>query len=290
MVKASDVPPTWEAQLNHAEGILARAGSPAPRAEAVELLGALLGVPAALLAAQPASVMSWAEVEAYAAWVARRAEGEALAHITGHLEFMGLDVAVGPTGPLPAPGARRLVEVALRWARQRPPGELSAVEVGTGCGAIALAMAALEPRFTRIYAMEVSPEGLETARANGARYLLNLVINWLEGDGLDVVPDPVDLIVRGLIEPDASPSEAGLKEEAAQEPRPIGRGLEMAPAKLAPGGALICGCAGSRQGAVVAALARMVPAAYVWVESQPGDSMVIIVAQLPRDSARQGAF
>src|SRR5215813_11912148 len=195
MASESDDPPTWGTQLARAEQTLAAAGSPAPRQEAAELLSYLLGVPLSELLAWPNSPLRQSNVATYAAWVARRVAGEALARITGHLDFMGLDIAIGRDGPLPPPGAQRLVETALQWARRRAPGELSAAEVGTGCGAISLALAALEPRFTRIYAVETSPPALEAARANGARYFLNLVISWLEGEGPDSVPEPVDLTV-----------------------------------------------------------------------------------------------
>jgi len=137
------------------------------------------------------------DAKAYAAWVARRAAGEALARITGRLEFMGMDITIGRDSPLAPAGAQQLVETALQWARRQAPGELWAAELSAGCGASALALAALEPRFMRIYAVESSLPTLETARDNGARYLLNLVMSWLQGEGLDAVPEPSDLIVCG---------------------------------------------------------------------------------------------
>jgi methylase of polypeptide subunit release factors len=73
--------------------------------------------------------------ETCAAWTARRAAGDAIAHITGHLTLIGLDLAVGRNGPLLPPGARRLVEVTFECARQGEPGgsgELSVAEIGTG--------------------------------------------------------------------------------------------------------------------------------------------------------------
>src|SRR5215813_11293785 len=151
MAGESDVPPTVRAQLAHAERILATAGSPAPQDEALALLSSLLRMPTALLVRSD-SRMSPADVAAYAARTARRAAGEAIPHITGHLGFMGLDLTVGRNDPLIPPGAQRLVEVTLECARHSPPGNLLAVGIGTGCGAIALALAAFEPRFARIYA------------------------------------------------------------------------------------------------------------------------------------------
>jgi release factor glutamine methyltransferase len=261
MTNESDVPTTWGAQLARAEQSLAAAGLPAPREDAMELLSHLLGAPMSELLAGRSSSMRQSDAETYAAWVARRAAGEALARITGRLEFMGLDIAIAPDGPVAPPGAQRLVETALQWARRRAPGELLAAEMSTGCGAIALALAALEPRFTRVYAVESTRPALEGAQANGARYLLNLVIGWLEGEGVDTVPEPVDLIV------------------CAQPGR---TDFEHSPGKLRPGGALICAVDDAQRQAMNDVLTRGFSSAPVWVESR-GDVPALVVAQLWRD-------
>jgi release factor glutamine methyltransferase len=263
MASESEVPTTWGAQLALAEQALVAAGSPAPREEAVELLSHLLATPVSELLAGRSSSMRQPDVEMYADWVARRAAGEALARITGHLEFMGLDITIGRDGPVAPPGAQRLVEAALEWARRRAPGELLAAELSAGCGAIALALAALEPRFTRIFAVESSLSALEAARDNGARYLLNLVISWLEGEGLDIVPEPVDLIVC---------SQADRID------------LAQAPSKLRPGGALICAVDDAQRSAVHERLVGGFSSAPVWVEGQD-DRLALVVAQLSRDLA-----
>ncbi|HEV8190725.1 MAG TPA: methyltransferase domain-containing protein [Ktedonobacterales bacterium] len=260
MAGESDIPPTWGTQLARAERILGESGSLAPRQDAIELLSYALGVPAPVLRARPASSMTLAGARMYDGLVARRATGEALPHITGHLEFMGLDITVEQWSPLAPPGAQRLVATALQWARRRAPGELAVAEIGTGCGAIALALAALEPRFTCIYAAEPSPQALEAARANGARYLLNLVISWLQGEDLDVVPEPVDLIVCG------HPDWADLKQAAA---------------KLRPGGALIC-VVDDAERPVTDDLPAHGFSLPVWVEDQD-DEPAIAVAQLSHD-------
>jgi release factor glutamine methyltransferase len=261
MTSESDIPMTWTAQLARAEQTLAAAGLSAPREEAVELLSHLLGTPVSELLAGRSSSMRRPDAKVYADWVARRAAGEALARITGHLEFMGLDIAIGRDGPVAPPGAQRLVETALQWARRRSSGELFSAEVNTGCGAIALALAALEPRFTRIYAVESSLPALEAAQANGARYLLNLVISWLAGEGVDAVPEPVDLIV-------------------CAQPGRIN--FEQALAKLRPGGALIGAVDDGQRQAVDDELVRGCSSAPIWVERQ-GEAPALVVAQLWRD-------
>jgi SAM-dependent methyltransferase len=275
MANESDVPSIVGVQLAHAERILAAAGSSASGDEALALLGSLLGVPTALLLARAESRMRQSDVQTYAGWVERRATGEPIPYITGHLTFMGLDLSVGRNVPLVPPGAQRLVSVALDCARHSTSGELSAAEIGTGCGAIALALAAFEPRFTRIYAVDAAASALRVAAANGARYLLNLVITWREGAGPDAVPEPVDLIVCGQFGDATAPQFARL--------------LEQAPAKVHPGGAFVCGL-DSVHGPMAAELfGRTIRGAQVWVES-PADGAVVVVAQMPRPSRGDAAF
>ena len=262
MTGKSDIPQTWGAELARAEGILGDRGVLAPHQDAIELLSYLLHVPASLLVARPASPMGLADARMYDSWVARRAAGEALPHITGHLEFMGLDITVRLESPLVAPSAQRLVETVLHWARRSARDELLGAEIGTGCGAIALALAALEPRFTRMYAIDPSPPALEEARANGARYLLNLIINWREGKGLDVIPEPVDLIVCS---------------------QPCWIGLEQAMERLHPSGALLCAVEESQRSAATTLFTQGFSVEPVLEESQ-GDGYAIVVAYRSLDA------
>jgi release factor glutamine methyltransferase len=256
---------TVQAELERAASVLAAAGSPAPRDEALALLGALLGVSSTMLLARPDRHMSPSEVQTYTAWIARRSAGEALPHITGHLAFMGLDVTVSRATPLPRRGARRLVEVALEWARQRSAHEILVAEIGAGCGAISLALAAHEPRFTRIYAVEPSRAALQVAASNGARHLLNLVIQWREGDDLDAVPERADLIICGY---------AG---SFAQTPARV---VGQAAAKLWSGGALMCSAEAREERVVAGLLRRALPAAQIYADP-PFEGAVVVVAQTP---------
>jgi release factor glutamine methyltransferase len=277
---------TWGAQLARAEQVLAASGLSAPRDEAIALLASLLGAPAALLLARPSSPMSQPDVATYASWVTRRAAGEATPHITGRLMFMGLELVMGKDSPLVVPGAQRLVELVLECSRAHAPGELTAAEIGAGCGAIALALASFEPRFTCIYAVDPSPTALRAASDNGAHYLLNLVISWREGDGLDAVPEPVDFIICGqrgqrVSHEDVAGagSSPGLVDGPSLPPR-FARLVMQAPAKLRPGGALLGALESGLEPAAMAALTRALPAAQIWAASSSGD-VVIAVAQVP---------
>ncbi|HEY7340146.1 MAG TPA: hypothetical protein VH591_04655 [Ktedonobacterales bacterium] len=268
MVGESDSTLTWGAQLTRAEGILAESGLPSPRQEAIELLGHLLGLPVSEIQSRPQSTMRQADARRYHAWVTRRASGVPMPYVTGHLEFMGLDITIGWDSPLPFPGASRLVEAALEWARTRAPEQLIAAELRTGCGAIALALAALEPRFIRIYAVDAAPQILAVASANGARYLLNLVIHWVEGEALDALPEPTDLIVCGQFDASLPPFNGLLPARL--------------PAKLRPGGALMCVLEASRAAEQLESLHHLVPeGTQVWT-TPPSDGVLVAVAQLPR--------
>ncbi len=270
-------PATWGACLAWAESALVRAGSPTPQLDALALLMHATDTPPVALMAEPGRVMAPAERARYAAWVARRAEGEPVAYITGHKVFMGLDLLVDRRVLLVRPSTHWLVEAALESVRLRPAQErdagLLAADIGTGCGAMALALGALEPAIRRIYAVDISADALAVARANGARYRMDALISWLEGDTLEPLPQPVDLIVANLpyIRDELT---AAARETLRYEPRlalisgldgldHIRKLLAQAPAKLRPGGALIFALDDSQRPAVAELLAAALPQAHV---------------------------
>jgi precorrin-6B methylase 2 len=184
---------------------------------------------------------------------------------------MGLDITVRWDSPLAPPGAQLLVETALQWVRNRAPDGLIAAEVGAGCGAITLALAALEPRWSRIYAVDAASEALATARENGARYLLNLVITWIEGDGLDALPEPVDLLVCGR---------TGNGQSMEHSPLFSAPALAQIATLLKPGGALMCALSDDKRLAASALLAQALPTAHLWT-TPVTDGALVAVAQLP---------
>lgn len=120
---------------------------------------------------------------AYEALCLRRAAGEPLAYLVGEKEFFGLMLQVDRRVLVPRPDTETLVEWALEVLRERPAPSL--VDLGTGSGAIALAIASRRPD-ARIEAVDRSEEALDVARANAQR--LGLPVNfraasWLEGSG-----------------------------------------------------------------------------------------------------------
>jgi len=295
---------SWGAQLTWAEQTLAGAGSPSPQREALVLLMHLVNAPSTLLLAQPERMLAPAEVTRYAGWIIRRAQGEPVPYITGHQFFMGLDLQVDRRSSLVRPSTARLIEVALEYLRCRSltERELLVADVGTGCGAIALALGLFEPRIAHIYAVDSSEDALEVARANGQRYLLNLFVSWLTGDALEPIPEPVDLIVanrsnwRSGIDQAAS---ADLPDTLRYEPHPADRSADgeadaaddglarlstliaQAPAKLRPRGTLICAHDDAQRPAVAHLLAEALPSAQVWFGPTHAGGDHFAVAQLP---------
>jgi len=107
----------------------------------------------------------------------RLAAGEPLAHLTGWQPFHGLELRVTPATLIPRPDTETLVDWALELLVALP-GEPKVVDLGTGSGAIALAIKAACPR-ARVTAVDLSADALAVARANGERLALD--VDWRHG-------------------------------------------------------------------------------------------------------------
>ena len=135
------------------------------------------------------------------ACVQRRAAGEPLAYITGHKEFFGLDLLVDARVLVPRPDTETLVEWALEVLHgssvraelvEAPCPVISVIDLGTGSGAIALALKATRPHL-QVSAIDASTEALDVARANARR--LQLDVRFQRSSWLDGVPDLYHAIV-----------------------------------------------------------------------------------------------
>jgi len=142
----------------------------------------------ARLLAHPERTLTSAQVARYGKLVDDRAAGYPLPYLTGEIEFYGLDIEVTPEVLIPRPETETLVDLAL----ERRPNTV--VDVGTGSGCIAVALAAHLPEAA-VYGIDISPAALAVARRNAERYGLGERIRFLVGDLLDRRPGPVDLIV-----------------------------------------------------------------------------------------------
>jgi len=145
-----------------------------------------LGCDRAYLYAHPERELTSDETLRYDEALARRATGVPAQYITGHQEFWGLDLIVSPAVLIPRPETEHLVEAVLELAKSdgRSQHALRIVDVGTGSGAIALALASELPA-AEIHATDISPEALDIARANAARLELASRIEFHRGDLLD---------------------------------------------------------------------------------------------------------
>lgn len=143
---------------------LAAPGVPPSRTEARDLIAGVLDQPRFWPSAHRDEVLDAATVEAIRAAVARRAEGMPMQYAIGYTSFRHLTLKVDPRVLIPRPETEMLVDLVL--AAQRG-GKGRVVDVGTGSGAIALALAA-EGTFDEVHAIELSPDALNLARENSA--------------------------------------------------------------------------------------------------------------------------
>jgi release factor glutamine methyltransferase len=159
---------------------LAAAGDPMRSSAILDselLLAHTLGRTRTGLLAHPERVVGAAEAERFGDLLRRRADGEPLAYLTGRREFWSLDLAVSAAVLVPRPETELLVERALAlWARSA--GDVA--DLGTGSGAIALALASERPQW-RVLATDVSIAALQTARQNASALAIGTV-EFRQGD------------------------------------------------------------------------------------------------------------
>ena len=155
------------------------------RADAEALLLHVLQRPRSWLFTHALDVPGASVGEAYAEAVERRLRGEPVAYLTGHRGFWSLDLEVTPATLIPRPETELLVELALQ--RLLPDFSGSVADLGTGSGAIALAIAR-ERTQARVIATDASVAALEVARRNAERHAIGNV-SFVHGDWLEPLVD-----------------------------------------------------------------------------------------------------
>jgi release factor glutamine methyltransferase len=160
-------------------------GGDEARLEAEVLLLHVLGKPRAWLYAHSDDELAPTQREAFDALIARRAAGEPVAYLTGSREFWSLDLSVTAATLIPRADTERLVELALeRLPRDRA---IDVADLGTGSGAIALAIAAERP-LAAVIATDASAAALTVAQINAEKNRISNV-EFARGSWLDALPD-----------------------------------------------------------------------------------------------------
>jgi release factor glutamine methyltransferase len=226
-------------------------GSESPRLDAELLAADALGVRRLDLYLAPERPLTPAETDALREAIRRRGRGEPIAYIRGRRDFFGLEIAVSPAVLIPRPETETLVDAAIGWVRDRGVAAPVIVDVGTGSGAIACALAANLPD-ARIVATDVSTDALAVAARNVATHGLADRVRLVACDllsGLDDGNAP-DLVVSNP--PYVAESDRPLMDDGVLRFEPHGALfsgadgtdatfalIDSARARLRPGGALI---------------------------------------------------
>jgi len=163
--------------------------------DAQGLLAHVLGKPRAWVLAHPEATLSPEQEKALAKALIRLEGGEALPYVLGRWEFYGLDFVVTPAVLIPRPETELLVEQALDWLRYHPAHW--ALDVGTGSGCIAVALAA-NTRDLLVLACDISFAALEVARQNACRVGVEGRVCCIQADLAPPVSMPFDLICANL--------------------------------------------------------------------------------------------
>jgi len=296
--------------LSGAAGRLRDSGSETARLDAEVLLADTLRTERTRLIASPEAQVDGAAAERFTAALDRRVAGEPVAYIRGIKEFFGLAFATDARALIPRPETERLVEAGREEvmdrlaaaARRRgidpgapSDGPIRIADIGTGSGAVAVALAVVLRRMkviagadVTILATDDSPDALELARENAAGHAAAEGMRFVDADLLPpVLPDsgaPLDIVLANLpyVRSDAID---GLPIAASFEPRQaldggpdgldvIRRLLALLPDVLAPDGVALLEIGADQGSAAPAAVAQELPG---WTASVEMD-----LAGLPR--------
>ncbi len=225
----------------------------------------ILGVDRAYLFAHPERELNADEQARYAVVLDERARGVPTQYITGHQEFWGMDLIVSPAVLIPRPETEHVIETVLELAGVKQAGQevpMRILDVGTGSGCIALALATEFPR-AEIHATDISAAALEIARANAARHQLESRIQFHQSDlleGLNLAD--LDFVV-------SNPPYVGESEEDQ---------VQLEVRKFEPRNAVFAGPTG------VEVIARMIPQAHSAL--RPGGWLIMEISGTIADKTK----
>lgn len=251
---------------------LDEAGSPTASLDAQVILAYVLGVDRSWLFAHHEHTLSAEQATAYTELIARRIHHEPVAYLIGRKEFYGLDFQVDRRVLIPRPETELLVDVVLDFVSGQQDSGYLVADVGTGSGAIALAVAANAPHV-QVYAIDLSPDALAVAQANVDQLDVRKQVRLLQGDLLTPLPEAVDVIVANLpyisstvypkLDADVRDYEPKLALEAGPEGLDaITRLLQQAPHYLRPEGMIFLEISYDQGKAALALAHTLLPNAY----------------------------
>jgi release factor glutamine methyltransferase len=242
---------------------------PSPRMNAELLLMFTLNCDRAYLYAHPERELTHDESVRYESALAERARGVPAQYITGHQGFWGMDLIVTPAVLIPRPETEHLIETVLELIapqntrkQERTSETIRIVDVGTGSGCIALALAKKFPQ-AEIHATDISAAALEVARVNAARHQLENRIQSHQADLLEGVGADFDFVI-------SNPPYVGESEEDQ---------VQLEVRKFEPRSAVFAGPTG------VEVIARLIPQAHTAL--LPGGWLVMEISRGIADSVRQ---
>lgn len=168
-----------------------------PFIEAAAVASFVLQKPKESIIAHPESVLNEAHLTALDEAIDRLLNGEPLAYITGRRSFYGLDLQVDHRVLVPRPETELLVDLAIDWLQDKQEST-RVVDVGTGSGAIAIAIAKELPGLMNITAIDASPEALGVARANAALHHVEDRVTFIQNNLLEGIDEEFDLVLANL--------------------------------------------------------------------------------------------
>ncbi len=180
--------------LKQTEKAFINIGLPLPRLDAEVLLSSLLAIDRASLYTRYNQDITDRELEIYQEWKSQRLQNKPVAYITGHKEFWSLDFEVNNHVLIPRPDTEILVEEALNVSRKYKNLPLKILEIGTGSGAISIALAA-ELENVHIVAVDISPAALAIASKNARKNKVNEKILFLCGNIYEPITGKFDIVV-----------------------------------------------------------------------------------------------
>lgn len=248
---------TIKEALTAAREFLEERKIPGARLDAELLLAYILDKDRAWLLVHDSDELTTFQVADFEALISRRSENIPVVHLTGKREFYGLDMAITPDVLTPRVETEQMVEWAIKYA----PKDSKLIDIGTGSGAIAIAIAAHRPDLT-ITATDISERELSVARQNAKTH--HAPIELVESDLWESVDGKFDTIVTNL---PYLADDADLMAEVKKEPAvalfggPDGlnlyrRFLMGIPKHLTPGGHLFTECDPWQHEALIAEAAK----------------------------------